>query len=78
MAKFKVIVQVYKEYVIEAEDVNAAKEQVKQKLASEGVTERYNINEPSNLTARAAHRKEWEKKKKAEKEGGKNEEKTTD
>ena len=67
MSEFKVIVQIYKEFKVEAKDVDAAKAQVEQELAKLGVTDRYNINEPSNLTARKQHKKEWEAKKKEKK-----------
>lgn len=61
MGKFKVIVQIYKEFIFDAVDSQHAKEQAENILKKIKITDRYNINEPKDL-----------EKKKEEKTNGKN------
>lgn len=68
MAKFKGIVQIYKEFIVEAEDQKSAIELIKGEVEKLGLTDRYNINMPTNLDAQKAKKKAQAAKKKAKKE----------
>jgi predicted ABC-type transport system involved in lysophospholipase L1 biosynthesis ATPase subunit len=65
MSKFKVIVQILKELQIEAEDSEDAKAKAKEEIVAMGITDRFNVQEPRNLTARKEQRIKYEKEKKA-------------
>lgn len=49
MPKFKGVVQVYSEYVVEAKDVENAKALIQEEALKEFGAKRMNINEPKNL-----------------------------
>lgn len=63
MPKFKVVVQIYKEFEFEAVDAEHAKEQAQNVLDKIKIKDRYNICEPKNLD---------KEKEKEEKKNGKN------
>lgn len=67
MAQFKVIVQILKEIKVEANDATEAKEKAKHEIVKLGITDRFNVQEPANLSARKEKSKKFFKEKAAKK-----------
>lgn len=72
MAKFKGIVQIYKEFTVEAADQKTAMDLIKAEVEKAGITDRFNINHPTNIDVKKAKKKakaEARKAKQQPKEG---------
>ena len=68
MAKFRVIVQIYKELNLEAPSALDAKRMAEEEMKKLGVTDRYNVNEAKDLDKAAQKRQAHKAKQKAHKE----------
>lgn len=60
MPKFHIVVQIYKDFELDAVDENHATEQVKTLLEKINIKDRYNINIPKNLD-KPKHKKKEKK-----------------
>jgi len=65
MAKFRVIVQIYKVFNLEAPTAQDAKRLAEEEVKKAGITDKYNVNEAKDLDKAKAKRKAHEEKIKA-------------